>query len=47
MTKMFYRGARVALACYDMTDIKSFERIPFWIDELSKVEEVINTWSMA
>ncbi len=39
MSKMYYRGARAAVVCYDVTDEDSWERLRFWIDELRKFEE--------
>ncbi len=32
----YYRGANGAIVVYDITNQKSFENIPFWIDELHK-----------
>lgn len=41
MTKMYYRGARAAILCYDVTDKSSFEKIRYWIGELQENEQVI------
>ncbi|XP_064630251.1 ras-related protein Rab-24-like [Lineus longissimus] len=32
--RLYYRGARAAIVCYDLTDRKSFDRAQFWIQEL-------------
>ena len=42
MTKMYYRGARAAILCYDVTDKSSFEKIRYWIGELQENEQVIH-----
>ncbi|XP_022344908.1 ras-related protein Rab-24-like isoform X1 [Crassostrea virginica] len=39
MTKMYYRGARAAILCYDVTDKSSFEKIRYWIGELQENEQ--------
>jgi len=39
MSKIYYRGAKAAIVCYDLTDRTSFERARFWIGELQKHEE--------
>ena len=41
MSRIYYRGARAAIVCYDLTEKLSFERAQFWITELRKNEEVI------
>ena len=40
MSRIYYRGARAAIICYDLTDRSSFDRARFWIGELQKHEEV-------
>lgn len=40
MSRIYYRGARAAIVCYDLTDKSSFDRARFWIGELQKHEEV-------
>ncbi|CAH2277340.1 ras-related Rab-24 isoform X1 [Pelobates cultripes] len=39
MSRMYYRGARAAIVCYDITDSCSFERVKFWVKELRNCEE--------
>ncbi|KAK7499445.1 hypothetical protein BaRGS_00009420 [Batillaria attramentaria] len=39
MSRIYYRGARAAILCYDLTDKSSFDRIRFWIGELRQHEE--------
>ncbi|XP_028323422.1 ras-related protein Rab-24 [Gouania willdenowi] len=40
MSRMYYRGARAAVVCYDLTDKRSFERASFWVKELKTNEEL-------
>jgi Ras-related protein Rab-24 len=39
MTKMYYRNARGAIVCYDVTDAASFERAKYWVEQLRRAEE--------
>ncbi|XP_048744976.1 ras-related protein Rab-24-like isoform X2 [Ostrea edulis] len=39
MAKMYYRGARAAILCYDLTDKSSFEKIRYWVGELQENEQ--------
>ncbi|XP_077992966.1 ras-related protein Rab-24-like [Glandiceps talaboti] len=39
MSRIYYRGARAAIVCYDLTDLSSFERTRFWVQELKANEE--------
>ncbi|OWF38440.1 ras-related protein Rab-24-like [Mizuhopecten yessoensis] len=39
MSKIYYRGARAAILCYDLTDKTSFEKVRFWVGELQTNEE--------
>ncbi|XP_031568395.1 ras-related protein Rab-24-like isoform X2 [Actinia tenebrosa] len=39
MARVYYRNAKAAVVCYDLTDDTSFERAKFWINELRKYEE--------
>ena len=40
MSRIYYRGARGAIVCYDLTDKTSVERAKFWVNELKNNEEV-------
>uniref|UniRef100_A0A8C8SLE1 Ras-related protein Rab-24 n=1 Tax=Pelusios castaneus TaxID=367368 RepID=A0A8C8SLE1_9SAUR len=39
MSRIYYRGARAAIVCYDLTDSSSFQRAKFWVNELQNFEE--------
>ncbi|MXQ83524.1 hypothetical protein E5288_WYG014650 [Bos mutus] len=39
MSRIYYRGAKAAIVCYDLTDSSSFERAKFWVKELRNQEE--------
>ncbi|XP_026855889.2 ras-related protein Rab-24 isoform X2 [Electrophorus electricus] len=39
MSRIYYRGARAAIVCYDLTDSSSFLRAKFWVKELQTFEE--------
>ncbi|XP_059398301.1 ras-related protein Rab-24-like [Carassius carassius] len=39
MSRIYYRGARAAIICYDLTDSSSFGRARFWVKELQNCEE--------
>ncbi|XP_058402879.1 ras-related protein Rab-24 isoform X2 [Diceros bicornis minor] len=39
MSRIYYRGAKAAIVCYDLTDSSSFERAKFWVKELRNLEE--------
>lgn len=39
MSRIYYRGARAAIICYDLTDSSSFDRVKFWVNELRTHEE--------
>ncbi|XP_053894189.1 ras-related protein Rab-24 isoform X1 [Malaclemys terrapin pileata] len=39
MSRIYYRGARAAIVCYDLTDSSSFQRAKFWVTELQNFEE--------
>lgn len=34
ISKLYYRGAKAALVCFDLTNRSSFEKVKFWVDEL-------------
>ena len=40
MSRIYYRGARAAIVCYDLTESSSFDRAKFWVRELQMNEEV-------
>lgn len=40
MVKMFYRDAKAAIVCFDITNKSSWEGLRSWISELREVEEV-------
>jgi Rab family protein len=39
LTPMYYRNARLALICFDMSNLLSFDRAKYWIDQLELVKE--------
>ncbi|XP_042307770.1 ras-related protein Rab-24 [Sceloporus undulatus] len=39
MSRIYYRGAKAAIVCYDLTDNSSFQRAKFWVNELQNFEE--------
>jgi len=39
MSRIYYRSARAALVCFDLSDLRSFEKVKFWVDELLQNEE--------
>uniref|UniRef100_A0A8C8FEJ2 Ras-related protein Rab-24 n=1 Tax=Oncorhynchus tshawytscha TaxID=74940 RepID=A0A8C8FEJ2_ONCTS len=40
MSRIYYRGARAAIVCYDLTDTSSFQRARFWVKELQNCDKV-------
>ncbi|KAL0214571.1 hypothetical protein P9112_006755 [Eukaryota sp. TZLM1-RC] len=38
MSRIYYRGARAAIVCYDITDKSTFDRTLFWINQLQANE---------
>ncbi|KAH3758831.1 RAB24, member RAS oncogene family [Pelomyxa schiedti] len=34
MSRLYYKDAKIALLCYDVTDIHSFEKLQFWLKEV-------------
>jgi GTPase SAR1 family protein len=40
MSRIYYRGAKAAIICFDLTEQNSFEKVKFWVKELAKNEEV-------
>jgi len=39
MSRIYYRGAKAAIVCYDLTDDQSWDRARFWIQEVHGHEE--------
>lgn len=39
MSRIYYRGASAAVVCFDLTDMVSWDRAKFWIQELKVHEE--------
>ncbi|XP_076241368.1 ras-related protein Rab-24 isoform X2 [Calliopsis andreniformis] len=39
MVKIFYRGAKAAIVCYDITNSTTFQKVKAWVRELRSVEE--------
>lgn len=39
MTRMYYRGAKAAVICYDVSNPSTFQRAKHWIRELRSIEE--------
>ena len=44
MSRIYYRGAKAAIVCYDLTDKTSYEKAQFWVDELLKCGEEVRTY---
>jgi Ras-related protein Rab-24 len=38
MSRIYYRSAKAAVICYDVTDADSFEKVKLWVGELSAAE---------
>ncbi|GAB1859964.1 Ras-related protein Rab-24 [Camponotus japonicus] len=39
MTRTYYRGAKAAIICYDITKFSTFQRAKHWVRELRSIEE--------
>ncbi|XP_057305884.1 ras-related protein Rab-24-like [Hydractinia symbiolongicarpus] len=39
MSRIYYRGAKAAIVCYDLTDDTSWDRARFWVQEVHGHEE--------
>ncbi|RMX44269.1 hypothetical protein pdam_00019520 [Pocillopora damicornis] len=39
MSRIYYRGAKAAVLCYDLTEKSSFERAKYWVNELKTYED--------
>jgi len=51
MSRIYYRSARAAVVCFDLTNKATYEKVEFWIDELLTNEEncdiyIVGTKSM-
>ena len=42
MSRIYYRGAKAAVVCYDLTDKLSYEKAQFWVQELLKCGEEVS-----
>lgn len=38
MSRIYYRDAWAAVVCYDLTDVASWEKVKFWVNELQQYE---------
>ncbi|KAK6174338.1 hypothetical protein SNE40_017636 [Patella caerulea] len=47
MSRIYYRNAKAAILCFDLTDKSSFDRIRFWIGELQTHEEACKIYICA
>lgn len=39
MTRTYYRGAKAAVVCFDLTETSTFQRAKHWVSELRSIEE--------
>ncbi|XP_031568399.1 ras-related protein Rab-24-like [Actinia tenebrosa] len=39
MSRVYYRGAKAAIICHDLTEENSFHRAKYWVNELQTYEE--------
>jgi len=39
MSRIYYRAAKAAVVCYDLTNRASFEKVKFWVEELLHNED--------
>ncbi|XP_012223144.1 ras-related protein Rab-24 isoform X2 [Linepithema humile] len=39
MTRTYYRGAKAAIVCYDITKSNTFQKAKYWVRELRSIEE--------
>jgi len=39
VSRLYYRGAKAAIVCYDLTDSSSFEKAKFYVTEIAKHNE--------
>lgn len=47
MSRIYYRGAKAAIICYDINDATSWDRAKFWIGELRNYEEACKIYLCA
>ena len=40
MSRIYYRNAKAAIVCYDVTTKATWERVEYWVKELHEVEPV-------
>lgn len=40
MSRIYYRGAKAAVLCFDLTDGESFDKARYWSGELERNEPV-------
>eukprot|EP00898_Chlorokybus_atmophyticus_P003167 jgi/Chlat1/3851/Chrsp26S04154 len=40
LSKVYYHSARAAILCFDCTDVSSFEKLKFWVQELLDAENM-------
>jgi small GTP-binding protein len=38
LTRVYYRGSEAAVILFDVTDLASWEKVPFWVNEVRDVE---------
>jgi Ras-related protein Rab-24 len=39
MSRIYYRAAKAAVVCYDLTNRSSFDKVKFWVEELLHNED--------
>uniref|UniRef100_A0A7S4L779 Ras-related protein Rab-24 n=1 Tax=Paramoeba aestuarina TaxID=180227 RepID=A0A7S4L779_9EUKA len=39
MSRIYYRAAKAAVVCFDLTNLQSFEKVKFWVEELLHNED--------
>eukprot|EP01091_Cochliopodium_minus_P012763 TRINITY_DN3951_c0_g1_i1.p1 TRINITY_DN3951_c0_g1~~TRINITY_DN3951_c0_g1_i1.p1 ORF type:complete len:199 (+),score=35.44 TRINITY_DN3951_c0_g1_i1:116-712(+) len=44
MSRIYYRSAKAAIVCFDLTNKSSFAKVQFWVDELLTNEENCNVF---
>ena len=46
LTRLYYRDAKAAVICYDLTDRSSFQDMSYWIEELNNKEVIMSSESI-